>query len=84
MLSVLRRRDANRLLRALMQLHAAIDERKLCDEARWLPRTRLWWQLKRINKPRPIKMGESLRSCYAKGVVHSRWAKLRTAFLGMH
>ena len=84
MLSVPRRRDANRLLRALTQLHNAIDEGRLCDEARWLTRTRLCWQRKKNNKPRPIKMGEFLRSCYAKRVVHSHRAKLRTAFLGMH
>ena len=47
MLSVPRRRDANRILRALTQLHTAIDEGRLCDEARWLTRTRLCWQRKK-------------------------------------
>ena len=41
MLSVPRRRDADRLLRAPTQLHTAIEEGRLCDEALWLTHTRL-------------------------------------------
>ena len=84
MLSVPRRRDANQLLRALAQIHKAMDERRLSDAARWLTRTRLCWQRKKNNKPRPIKMGEFLLSCYAKRVVNTHRVRLRTTFLGMH
>ena len=59
MLSVPRRRDANRLLQALAQIHKAMVERRLSDAARWLTRTRLCWQRKKNNKPRTIKWASS-------------------------
>ena len=37
-----------------------------------------------MEKPRPIKMGEVLRSCYAKHLVHKHRVKLRTTCLSMH
>ena len=69
MLSVPRRADANRLLRALSTFHKCIDSGSLPDACRFITRTRLMWQRKKNGKPRPIKMGEVLRSCYAKHLV---------------
>ena len=48
-----------------------------------MTRTRLCWQRKKNNKPRPIKMGEFLRSSYAKRTVHAHRVRLRTTFLNM-
>ena len=52
--------------------------------ARWLTRTRLCWQRKKNGKPRPIKMGEFLRSAYAKRLVNLSQVHLRTKTLHMH
>ena len=71
MLSVPRRAHANRLLRALAKLHYAIDGGSLVPESRWISNTRQCWQRKKNGKPRPIKMGEFLRSSYAEHVVHA-------------
>ena len=84
MLSVPRRADANRLLRALSTFHKCIDSGSLPDACRFITRTRLMWQRKKNGKPRPIKMGEVLRSCYAKHLVHKHRVKLRTTCLSMH
>ena len=66
MLSCPRRSAANSLTRSLARLHGAIDRRELPEAMRWLTRSRLFWQKKKSGKPRPIKMGELLRSTYAK------------------
>ena len=84
MLSVPRRADANRLLKSLAAFHKAIDNGALPADARWITRTRLCWQRKKSGKPRPIKMGEFLRSCYVKQLVHQHRVKLRQTCLGMH
>ena len=39
---------------------------------------------KKNRKTRPIKMGEFLRSCYAKHLVHKKRVQLRQKCLGMH
>ena len=52
--------------------------------ARWLTRTRLCWQRKKNGKPRPIKIGEFLRSAYAKRLVNLAQVHLRTKTLHMH
>ena len=84
MLSVARRTDANKLQRALAMIYAAADSGVLPTEARWLTRTRLCWQRKKTGKPRPVKMGEFLRSAYAKKLISRHKSKLRKVFLGMH
>ena len=84
MLSVPRKRHANRLLRALAKVYAAIDAGALPDDARWLTGTRLCWQRKKTGKPRPIKMGDVLRSAYAKHLVHKDRSRLQATFLEMH
>ena len=83
MLSVARRTDANKLQRALAMIYAAVDSGALPTEARWLTRTRLCWQRKKTGKPRPAKMGEFLRSAYAKKLISRHKSKLRKVFLGM-
>ena len=66
MLGVRKRTLANSLLKALDRVHRAIAAKTLAPEMRWLTRTKLCWQRKKTGKPRPIKMGEFLRSSYAK------------------
>jgi hypothetical protein len=84
MLSVRGRIHANRLLKSLTMLHSAIDQKALPRSARWITSTRLCWQRKKNRAPRPIKMGEFIRSSYAKHLVHKNRAKLRTTLIGMH
>ena len=70
MLSVSRRVHANKLHAALSALFYRISAGTLSPTARWLTRTRLCWQRKKNGTPRPIKMGELLRSAYAKRLVY--------------
>ena len=42
------------------------------------------WQRKKNGKPRPIKMGEFLRSAYAKRLVNLSQVHLRTKTLHVH
>ena len=58
--------------------------RHSASAARWLTRTRLCWQRKKNGKLRPIKMGEFLRSAYAKRLVNLSQVHLRTKTLHMH
>ena len=46
--------------------------------------TRLCWQRKKSGKPRPIKMGELLRSAYAKRLVNQHQLTHRSKVLRMH
>ena len=66
MLSVPRRIHANKLHAALSAVFCWISAGTLPPAARW----RLCWQRKKSGKPRPIKMGEVLRSAYAKRLVN--------------
>jgi hypothetical protein len=84
MLSVPRRADSNKLHRALAMVYAAIEHGALPPDARWIARTRLSWVRKKTGKPRPIKMGEFLRSAYAKSLAHKHQGKLRKKLLDMH
>ena len=68
-LRVKRKREVNLFLLSLGRLHAAMADGNLPDEARWLTRTRLCWQRKKNNKPRPIQMAEVVRSSFGKRVV---------------
>ena len=77
LLNVSRRIHANKIHAALSALFCRISAGALPPAARWLTRTRLCWQRKKNGKPRPIKMGEFLRSAYAKRLV-------RTKTLHMH
>ena len=72
------------LLRALAKVFASIGTGGLPDEARWLTGTRLCWQRKKKGKPRPIQMGEVLRSAYAKHLVHKHRGRLQVTCLKMH
>ena len=69
---------------ALSALFCKISAGALPPAARWLTRTRLCWQRKKNGKPRPIKMGEFLRSAYAKRLVNLSQVHLRTKTLHMH
>ena len=75
MLIVPRRIHANKLYVALSAVFCRISSGTLRPAARWLSRTRLIWQRKESGKPRPIKMGELLRSAYVKRLVnqHQVW-----------
>eukprot|EP00969_Alexandrium_andersonii_P144667 6397320-Alexandrium_andersonii.AAC.1 len=51
---------------------------------RWITRTRLMWQRKRNGKPRPIKMGEVVRTSFAKRCTKRRLPALRARFRAAH
>ena len=84
LLNVPRRIHANKVHAALSALFCGISAGSLPPAARWLTRTRLCWQRKKNGKPRPIKMGEFLRSAYAKRLVNLSQVHLRTKTLRMH
>ena len=84
MLSVPRRIHANKLHAALSAVFCRISAGTLPPAVRWLTRTRLCWQRKKNGKPRPIKMGELLRSAYAKRLVNQHQVTLRSKVLRMH
>ena len=84
LLNVPRRIHANKIHAALSALFCRISAGTLSPAARWLTRTRLCWQRKKNGKPRPIKMGEFLRSAYAKRLVNLSQVHLRTKTLHMH
>ena len=84
LLNVPRRIHANKIHAALSALFCRISAGTLPPAARWLTRTRLCWQRKKNGKPRPIKMGEFLRSAYAKRLVNLSQVHLRTKTLRMH
>ena len=76
---------ANRLVRALRKLHKALRAGALDSTARWLLRTRLVWVKKKTgNAPRPVKIGEVLRTSFAKRTVRQQEAALRPKLLEMH
>ena len=56
----------------------------LPDEARWMTRTRLCWQRKKNNKPRPIQMAEVVRSSFGKRMVKKYAAPIRRAMAEEH
>ena len=82
--NVPRRIHANKIHAALSALFCRIFAGTLVPAARWLTRTRLCWQRKKNGKPCPIKMGEFLRSAYAKCLVNLSQVHLRTKTLHMH
>ena len=84
LLNVPRRVHANKIHAALSALFCRISAGTLPPAARWLTRTRLCWQRKKNGKPRPIKMGEFLRSAYAKRLVNLAQVHLRTKTLHMY
>ena len=84
LLNVPRRIHANKIHAALSALFCRVSVGTLPPAARWLTRTRLCWQRKKNGKPRPIKMGEFLRSAYAKRLVNLSQVHLRTKTLHVH
>ena len=58
--------------------------KNLPDEMRWLTRTRLCWQRKKSGKLRPIKMGEFIRSSYAKKASRKHIAAIRRHLRSAH
>ena len=84
LLNVPRRIHAFKIHAALSALFCRISAGSLPPSARWLTRTRLCWQRKKNGKPRPIKMGEFLRSAYAKRLVNLSQVHLHTKTLHMH
>ena len=85
LLGVRQRSAANRLIRALGQLHLAMASGGLGAHARWLLRTRLMWLKKKKGlAPRPVQIGEVLRSSYAKRTLRKQEAALRPTLRNMH
>ncbi len=84
MLGVRRRAEAQSLRLSLARLHECLRRKAAPNALRWLPRTRLCWQKKKTGKPRPIKMGELLRTCYAKRFAKKHMPKLRKGFRQAH
>ena len=63
---------------ALLAVFCQISAGTLPPAARWLTRMLLCWQRKTNGKPRPIKVGELLRSAYAKRLVNQHQVILRS------
>lgn len=84
-IGVKRRRIAARATRALAQVIDAIEAGRLCEEARWVTRSRSIYLTKKVgNEPRPIKCIEVLRSANAKRLMRQHAAGLRPTLLEMH
>ena len=84
MLGTSRRRLANKLLRSLGRVLDLIEQGGLCNEARWITRTRSFNIPKKLGKkPRNIKSGEFLRSSAARRIVHRGAGDLRPALVSM-
>ena len=85
LLGVRQRTVANRLVRALSALHKALQNGTLGSSGRWLLRTRLVWLKKKTGTaPRPVKIGEVLRTSFAKRLARKGEAALRPKLAGMH
>ena len=56
--------------RTLTKVLLSISQVELSPTARWLTRTRLWWQRKTNGTSRHIKKSEILRSAYVKRQVN--------------
>ena len=90
LLGVSRKRIATRLMASLQRLLRTIESGALCEEARWLVRTRTFFLEKKPGDfqlpdavPRPIKVGEFLRAAASKRIAASGAAALRPLLLRM-
>ena len=84
MLGTSRKRLANKLLRALGGVVDLIQAGGLCEEARWMTRTRMFNIPKKSCKiSRTIKSGEFLRSSAARRILRQGAPKLRPIFVAM-
>ena len=84
MLATSRKRLANKLLRAMGKVLSLIETGGLCDEARWITRTRSFNIPKKNGaKPRNIKSGEFLRSSAARRLIQKSGPALRRTLVGM-
>ena len=82
LLGVPRRRVANRLLKALGKLIDLIGKGRLSNDARWITRSRTIFIPKKSGKaPRPLKVGEVLRSSNAKRLLKQNMPKIRSTFI---
>ena len=85
MLAVRRRPLVGRAWRALDRLHTQARTGSLPTDARWILRTRLVFLEKPGSPtPRPIRIGEFLRSSMAKRLLNDARPRLRTRFLASH
>ena len=84
MLGAPRRAEAKGLRDSLCRLRECIRKKEAPNALRWITRTRLCWQSKKNGKPRPIKMGELLRSSYAKRYSKAHMPLLRRHFRKCH
>ena len=76
---------ARRLARAMRLVQQQIEDGTLCEHARWILRTRLVFLRKPdSDTPRPIRIGEFLRTSTAKRMIKRHVAKLRPKFLQTH
>ena len=85
LLSCHSRQVANRLCRAMGALQRKIKAGALIEEARWIKRSRLVFLEKKGSvKPRPIRVGEFLRSTVAKRLQRQAAPRLRKTFRAYH
>ena len=74
-----------RLARSMRKVQLLAMSGDLPEEARWLTRTRLVLLKKKgSHKPRPVRIGEFLKSAVAKKVQKKAAPHLRTVFRSMH
>ena len=85
MLSIRRRPLVNRALRALAAFQEVAAAGSLGLHSRWILRTRLVYLKKRgSDTPRPVRIGEFLRSCMAKRLLRAAAPALRKKLLDMN
>lgn len=76
---------ARRLARAMLKVQQLAQAGRLPEDARWLTRTRLVFLAKPgSDVPRPVRMGEFLRSSASKKLMRLAAPRLRTVFRQMH
>ena len=76
---------ANRLCRAMSAVQRKIKAGALIEEAKWIKRTRLvFLEKKGSTKPRPVRIGEFLRSTVAKRMQRQAAPRLRRTFRNYH
>ena len=76
---------ARRLARAMLKVQQRVQAGNLPEDARWLTRTRLVYLKKKGSQvPRPIRVGEFMRSSVSKKVQKLAAPRLRKVFHSMH
>ena len=83
--SVKQKTIARRLARALSKFQTMVTNGDLSQELKWLKRTRLVYiEKKGSATPRPVRIGEFLRSSNSKRIQKAAAPQLRKTFRDMH